>query len=393
MDALLALTVANMKSFVRDRAALFWTMAFPVIFVVLFGTLFGGGGTADYRVGWVDLDHTPASEQLEQAFSRLGVLTLTTTDQASGLASARTGKLDAVIVVPAGYGAAAAAAGTGVAGGGGSGGAAAGGEGNGGAAAGGGARPVAALALTLYTDLSHPTDAQTLEQIVSGVTTGVNQALSGRPPLLSVQTRPIQGTAVVTGATYYVPSILAMALMQLGVFAAIPLVQQREKLILKRIGATPLPRWTLVGSNVLLRLVIAAGQTIIILAIGIVGFKVQVTGSWVLIAGIVALGALMFTSLGYVIASFTRTEEAANGVTQVVQVLMMFLSGIFFPIDLMPDWMKSVATLLPLTYLGDALRQTMVGSSPFVPLTVGLAILSGWLVVCLGISARYFRWQ
>ena len=368
MDALLSLTVANMKSFVRDRAALFWTIAFPVIFVVLFGTLFGGGGTADYRVGWVDQDRTLASAQLEQAFAKLGVLTLTTTDQASGLASARNGQLDAVIVVPAGYGAATAAAGS-------------------------AAAPRAPLALTLYTDLSHPTDAQTLEQIVSGVTTGVNQALSGRPPLLSVQTRPIQGSAVPTGATYYVPSILAMAIMQLGVFAAIPLVQQREKLILKRIGATPLPRWTLVGSNVLLRLVIAAGQTVIILGIGIVGFKVQVTGSWVLIAGIVALGALMFTSLGYVIASFTRTEEAANGVTQVVQVLMMFLSGIFFPIDLMPDWMKTVATLLPLTYLGDALRQTMVGGSPFVPLTVGLAILAGWLTVCLGISARYFRWQ
>jgi ABC-2 type transport system permease protein len=368
MNALLGLTVANMKSFVRDRAALFWTIAFPVIFVVLFGTLFGGGGTANYQVGWVDLDHTAASAQLEQVFAKLGVLTLKPTSQSAGLASARNGQLDAVIVVPAGYGAATAAAG-------------------GGASSGG------SVALTLYTDPSHTTTAQTLEQIVSGVTTGVNQALSGRPPVLAVQTRPIQGSAVVSGATYYVPSILAMAIMQLGVFAAIPLVQQREKLILKRIGATPLPRWTLVGSNVLLRLVIAAGQTVIILTIGLVGFKVHITGSWLLIAAIVALGALMFTSLGYVIASFARTEEAANGVTQVVQVLMMFLSGIFFPIDLMPDWMKGIATLLPLTYLGDGLRQTMVGGSPFVPLTVGMAILTGWLVVCLGISARFFRWQ
>ena len=72
---------------------------------------------------------------------------------------------------------------------------------------------------------------------------------------------------------------------------------------------------------------------------------------------------------------------------------MMFLSGIFFPIDFMPDWMKTIATLLPLTYLGDGLRQTMVGSSPFVPLGVGMAILAGWLVVCLGISARFFRWS
>jgi hypothetical protein len=54
--------------------------------------------------------------------------------------------------------------------------------------------------------------------------------------------------------------------------------------------------------------------------------------------------------------------------------------------------MEGVGTLPPLTYLGDGLRQTMVSGSPFVPVAVGMAILAGWLVVCLGISARFFRW-
>ena len=368
MYALLTLTRANVKSFVRDRAALFWTIAFPVLFIVLFGTLFGGGGSADYRLGWVDQDGSPAALQLQRAFGELKVLTLSPGDQAASLASMRAGKLDAVVVVPRGYGAAVAAA--------------------------RGGQPAAPLALTLYTDPSRPSTAATIEQLVAGVTTGVNQALSGRPPVLTVQPRAIQGAAAnLSGASYFVPSILAMALMQLGVFAAIPLVQQREKLILKRLGATPLPRWTLVGSNVLMRLMIAAAQTVIILGIGIEGFGVHVTGSWAEIVVIVGLGSLTFIALGYVIASFARTEEAANGLTQIVQVPMMFLSGIFFPIDLMPAWMRGIATVLPLTYLGDALRQTMVGGSPFVPLAVGLAILAGWLVVCLAISARFFRWQ
>ncbi len=369
MDALLALTVANIRSFVRDRAALFWTIAFPVIFVVLFGTLFGGGGSADYRVGWVDLDRTPASARLESAFAAAGVLKLRQATEADALSQARAGDLDAVIVVPHGFGAAAASL------------------------EGASAPSVGTVALTMYTDPSHTATAQTLRQIVAGVTMGVNQELTGRPPLLAVETQPISGTANLNGPSYYVPSILAMAIMQLGVFAAIPLVQQREKLILKRLGATPLPRSTLVGSNVLLRLVIAAGQTVIILGVGIAAFHVEVTGSWLALAALVALGALAFTSLGYVIASFARTEEAANGITQVVQVPMMFLSGVFFPIALMPDWLQGVARLLPLTYLADALRQTMVGGSPFVPLALCVAVLAGWLVVCLGISARYFRWQ
>jgi len=373
VDALISLTIANLKSFTRDRAALFWTIAFPVIFIVLFGTLFSGGGSPNFKVGWVDQDGSAASAQLLQAFDGVQLLTITTTDQDAGLASTRDGKLDALIVVRKGFGAGVAAA-TGASGG------------------AGGTAP-AQVAITLYADPSHTSTSVTLGQIVTGVVTGVNQALTGRPPVLTVATQPIQGTASLSGASYFVPSILAMAIMQLGIFAAIPLVQQREKLILKRIGATPLPRWTLVGSNVLVRLVIAAGQTVIILAIGIGAFKVEVTGNWLAIVGFVAIGSLAFTALGYVIASFARTEEAANGVTQVVQMPMMFLSGVFFPIALMPDWMQGVAKLLPLTYLGDALRQVMVGGSPFVPLAACFAILLGWLVVCMGISARFFRWQ
>jgi ABC-2 type transport system permease protein len=120
---------------------------------------------------------------------------------------------------------------------------------------------------------------------------------------------------------------------------------------------------------------------------------VQLTGSWLEIIGIVFLGAVTFVSIGYVIASFARTEEAANGMTSIVQFPLMFLSGIFFPLEILPSWLRSVATVMPLTYLGDALRQVMVGGTPFVPLGVDVAVLAGWLVVCLGISARFFRWQ
>jgi ABC-2 type transport system permease protein len=173
-----------------------------------------------------------------------------------------------------------------------------------------------------------------------------------------------------------------MALMQLGVFAAIPLVQQREKLILKRLNATPLPRWTLVGSNVIVRLIIAAVQTVLILGIGITVLDVEVAGNWALIAGFVVLGALAFTSLGYVIASFARTEEAANGMTSIVQFPLMFLSGIFFPLEIMPEWLRGVATFMPLTYLGDALRQTMVGGGAYAPLGVDVLVLGGWMIAC-----------
>ena len=202
----------------------------------------------------------------------------------------------------------------------------------------------------------------------------------------------LQSTNISTVA-YLVPSILAMALMQLGVFAAIPLVQQREKGILKRLGATPLARWKLVGSNVLMRLMVAIVDAVVILGIGLVFFNVQIVGNLLAAAGLVLLGAGAFLAIGFALASFLKTEEQATGVVQVVQMPMMFLSGIFFSFDFLPGFLQTVARFMPLTYLGDALRQVMVNGTQVAPLGVDVAILTGWLVVCLGIAARSFRWE
>jgi ABC-2 type transport system permease protein len=120
---------------------------------------------------------------------------------------------------------------------------------------------------------------------------------------------------------------------------------------------------------------------------------VKIVGSLVAIAGLAILGSLAFTSLGYVIASLAKTEDAANGMTSAVQFPLMFLSGTFFPIAAMPDVLQSVARFLPLTYLSDALRQVMVGGAAYAPLGVCVMILSVWTVACFGFAARRFEWQ
>ena len=365
MRALLQLTLANIKTFVRDRAALFWTLAFPLIFVVLFGLIFSGGGSR-LEIGWVDLDGSPASGQLRAAFAAARNVALTDGSETDLRAKMRSGNLSAIIVVPKGYGASLTTA-----------------------ARGPGATPVS---LTVYTDPTQQSLTASVMQLVQGVLAGVNQAATGQPAVVGFEPRTMQ-TQNLSFISYIVPSILGMALMQLGVFSAIPLVADREKLILKRLSATPLRRWQLVGSNVLMRLLIAIVQTVIIISVGSLWFGVQVAGNFVLIGGLVVLGSLTFISLGYVIASFAPTEDAANGMTSAVQFPLMFLSGTFLPIDAMPDFLKAVARVMPLTYLSDALRQVMVDGTPFSPLWVCFAALAGFLVVCFAISARFFRWQ
>jgi ABC-2 type transport system permease protein len=360
MKTVLRLTVANIRSLIRDRAALFWTFFFPIMFVLLFGVLFSGSGDSKVAVGWVDQDGTPASKALQSAFAQVELLDLKSGSLEDEKAAMQRGDVSAIIVIPQGAGEAL------------------------------GSR--SPTTITLYTDPSKSQTTQVVEQITSQIVNSMNLRLANGTEVVKYSTLTLQSTNISTVA-YLVPSILAMALMQLGVFAAIPLVEQREKGILKRIGATPLPRWKLVASNVLVRLIVATVDAVLILGVGMAVFNVKFTGNPLAVVGMVLLGAGAFLALGFTIASFVKTEEQANGVVQVVQMPLMFLSGIFFPFDFMPEFLRTVARFLPLTYLGDGLRQIMVNGTQVAPLQLDVVILAGWLIVCLGISARSFRWE
>ncbi len=115
MQALLSLTLANIKSYVRDRAALFWTLAFPLIFIFMFGFIFQGGGGGGLTLGWADQDTSPASAQLREAFTASGAVKLVETTEDDAIAKMSKGDVDAVIVVPMSYGETVAAAAVGTA--------------------------------------------------------------------------------------------------------------------------------------------------------------------------------------------------------------------------------------------------------------------------------------
>lgn len=192
---------------------------------------------------------------------------------------------------------------------------------------------------------------------------------------------------------YLLPGILAMVLMQLGLFGAMRLVNLRERKILKRLGVTPLPRSLLIGSEVATRLLMALAQTISIVICGRLLFDVAIVGGWWSLLAIVLLGGAVFVSLGYMLVCFARTEESGQGILQLAQFPMMFLSGIFFPVSVMPSFLQPVIKAIPLTYLGDALRQVMTGASPLYNLYTDIGVLLAWMVVSIIVAIRFFQWE
>ena len=112
--------------------------------------------------------------------------------------------------------------------------------------------------------------------------------------------------------------------------------------------------------------------------------------------GAAAFGVIpLFVGIGYFIASIARTVESASGITSAINFPMMFLSGIFFPIASLASVpiLALIIKIMPLTYLGDALRQIAVQGVPNFPIWTDIAVLAGWFIVCAALSIRLFKWE
>lgn len=361
MAAFIQLYLASLKEFVRDRMAMFWTLAFPIFFIVLFGIIFSGNNDTSFDIGVVVEDDGPIGAAIGQVFGQVEVFNVTEGEREALLEELRRGNLRIVIIVP---------------------------EGLSDAVTSGQAAEVEA-----YYDPSNQTTAQVALTIVDKVIAGFDQQLTQRPTLLTVKSVSVIAEGL-RQIDFLLPGILAMALMQLGLFGTAPaLVQLREQQVLRRIGATPLPRTTLLAAQVLHRLTIGLAQTLLIILVGALLFQVSIVGNVGMLVVFVVLGACMFVALGYLISGLAKTQESVIGISQLINFPMMFLSGLFFPVDFMPAWIRPVVEVMPLTYLADALRQIMVGAPPVHPLALDLGVLAVWLVISAVLAVRFFRWE
>jgi len=366
LRAFAAVFSVHFRQFIRDRAALFFTFIFPIMFILLFGWAFSGQGIRTFDVGLCDQGSPQSASFIAQA------LDMVTTDEGEKmfeveqgpleemLRSLRDGDLDAVIVVPAEMDLALSQG-----------------------------QP---SNIEVYYDPSLASNQQILIPVLHQVIDGIDRVLQNSTPLIGLEENSLESHQL-RYIDYLVPGILGMSLMFTGLFGALPVIQQRQAHIIKRLGTTPLRRSTLVLGDLTFRLILVLLTAALIVLVGRLVFDVQMVGNWFSFCGMVVLGSLAFTSLGYLIAAFVKTEEAAGPVINVIAMPMMILSGTFFEVTSMPSFIQPVVKILPLTYLNDALRQIMVAGTPLHPMAIDIAVIGAWVVVCLGVTIRFFRWD
>jgi ABC-2 type transport system permease protein len=192
---------------------------------------------------------------------------------------------------------------------------------------------------------------------------------------------------------FLVPGIVGMTVMQLGLFGvAFGFVRLKRTGALRRLFATPTSPAYFLAAQVASRLIIGFVQVVILFGIGI-WFGLQMFGDYISLAVIVLLGSIIFLAIGYAIASWAKNEDQAAPVANLISLPMMFLSGVFFPRDAMPDFLANITQYMPLTYVNEALRAVVNDGSNLASLGPQLLGMGVWAAIAFVLAVMLFRWE
>ena len=337
-SSLYQLTSTRFRLFLREPEAIFWVFIFPILLAVGLGIAFRNRPADVLPVG-------ATTAQLTQALAADKGLNATTIDEAAGTHALAIGTIDLLAIQgPQG--------------------------------------------VVYKYDSTNP-DARTARLL----TERAIQIAAGRRDAVPSQNEFIHET----GARYIdfvVPGLLGMNLMGSAIWGmGFAIVEARQKKLLKRMVASPMPRWQYMASFILSRLVMLVIEVVVFVGFARLAFGVPIRGSLLDLGIICLITSLAFSALGLLVASRAKTMEAASGLMNLVMLPMWILSGVFFSATRFPAVIQPFVRALPLTAAIDALRSNMLQGIGLNHLMMPLGILLAWLVVPFAVTVKIFRWR
>jgi len=261
--------------------------------------------------------------------------------------------------------------------------------------------------ITIVTDQSNPQMSAMIQAVLNDVFEQMGTALAqqnvaeqlGIDPsnaLAVVKPYDIQTKGSIEGEFSYfdfiAPGIMAMTVM-MSVMTGLPaaISQEREMGTLDGMMVAPINRLSVILGKTLAQMARGILQGVLILVLAVMLFGVTIHGNILLVFALLLLGVFSFVGLGVVLTSFAKDQETAVMLMTTIMFPMMFLSGVFFPIEQMPWFMQSISKFLPLTYVADALRKVMVLGADIPALIPELTILIVFGVVMTAIAVPVFK--
>lgn len=354
--ATLALAKASFRSIMRSPSAVVFTLAFPLIFILVFGFL-GGGGTK------LDIALAPGSDMQNPvvvALEKTGLVRLIKNDDQKNIDSKlEKGNYDAVIKVEK--------------------------------------NPNGVPAY--FTNVTYTSASLDKGNILKSILNEISYNLNSqnlKPTVTEIRASTVTGRLYRT-IDFILPGQLGFSLLSTGVFGtAFVFFSLRQNLVIKRFFATPVRRSSIVIGEGIARIGFALLGALFIILIGHFFFHFTLIHGAITVANMLilsTLGVLVFMGFGFVVSGIAKSESTIPPISNIITLPQFLLSGTFFSIDAFPAWLQPISRALPLTYLNDAMRKVAFEGAGLWDVKQQILIMIIWGIGIYAVAVKTFKWE
>lgn len=355
MSKILAEIKYSLKSFFRNRGNVFWTFGFPIVMLLLMGLMYSLQ-SSPITLNYVDNDHSQASGAFIGAMNATGATKLQEGSAADLAQSLKDGRIGAYLEIPEGF------------------------EKDSGTGA----------HIKLYYDKSQQT-SMVLISIVQQVADSYNLKAAGAQERIALDSQDV-ATSAMKPLDFVLPGIIGMSMMMSAITTTVGVnVKNRARGVFRKLATTPMSRLEWNVSKIVTQTIITLLSVAVSLAMAYVVFGIHANIDIMAVA-LVLTGTMTFVGLGMIFAAVLKSEESASSASTMIIFPLMFLSGTFFSIDLMPSFLQVIARVSPLTYLNYGLRDVMIsGNVNDALINLGIVAVIGVAFFAVGVALM--KWK
>lgn len=346
-----------MKIFLRDRQSMFFSLFFPLIFMTVFSFM-NSGEQEQIKMGIVNNSSSPVASDFAQRLIDDPIFNVTVGQENILREELLVGDQTMVLVLPAEFD-----------------------EQSDGAE------------LTVVVDAAQVNQLGLIIPLLEQTLIAIEREFRNIEPMFSLAIEDVQARSQ-RYIDFLLPGLMAFTLMQLAIAGSgFNIVEFRRKGILKRLFVTPIQPKDFITAIVLARMSIVIMQLTVLIALAAMLLDVRILGNFAAYFFVVILGTFIFLCIGFCLGSVAKTQQAIGAVGNLVILPQIFLSGVFYPIESMPELIQPLAYVLPLSFISTGMRDIANEGATLIelgPTMIGIAV---WFVISFVLATRLFVWK
>lgn len=356
--AMLAIARASFRSITRSPSAVVFTLAFPLIFILVFGFISGGGFRVDVGITKNSDKNNPVYLGLKEISSIHFIEDVSDDEMLKDLTK---GSIDGVITILPSQ------------------------------------NTNTKYVVDLQTTAASVEKGRLLKLLMNNVINTMNINIAHlQNTTAQLRQSEVHGREYKT-IDFILPGQLGFSLLSSGVFGtAFVFYNLRQTLVIKRFFATPIQRPYIVLGETIARIIFALLGSVFIIGIGYFAFGftlIHGLATALTMLSLSALGLIVFMGFGFIVSGLAKSESTIPPLANIITLPQFLLSGTFFSIEAFPTWLQPVCKILPLTYLNDAMRKVAFEGQNLFQIWHQLLIIFIWGIIVYAVAFKTFRWE